>query len=41
MKSWYERLPDWRMVLAWLVLTFLGAVVYFFPVARLVDAWAD
>ena len=41
MKSWYARLPDWRMVLAWLVLTFLATVIYFFPVARLVEAFAD
>jgi hypothetical protein len=30
MKSWYAKLPDWRMLLAWLVLTFLATVIYFF-----------
>jgi hypothetical protein len=41
MKSWYAKLPEWRMVLAWLALTFLAAVAYFFPIARLVGAFAD
>jgi hypothetical protein len=35
------NLPDWRMVFAWLVLTLLATVIYFFPIARLVDAFAD
>jgi hypothetical protein len=29
------------MLLAWLVLTFLATVIYFFPAARLVEAFAD
>jgi hypothetical protein len=29
------------MLLAWLVLTFLATVIYFFPVARIVEAFAD
>jgi hypothetical protein len=41
MENWYAKLPDWRMVLAWLVLTFLATVIYFLPVARLVTAFAD
>jgi hypothetical protein len=41
MKSWYAKLPDWRMVFAWLVLTFLATVFYFFPAARLIEAFAD
>ena len=41
MKNWFARLPDWRMLLAWLVLTFLATVIYFFPVARIVEAFAD
>jgi hypothetical protein len=41
MKRWYAKLPDWRMLLAWLVLTFLATVIYFFPAARLVEAFAD
>ena len=41
MKNWFARLPDWRMLLAWLVLTFLATVIYFFPVARLVEAFAE
>jgi hypothetical protein len=41
MKSLYEKLPDWRMVLTWLVLTFVAAVAYFFPVARLVGSFID
>ncbi|MGB6540574.1 MAG: hypothetical protein WBF03_06810 [Xanthobacteraceae bacterium] len=36
----YVRPPDWRMVFAWLVLTFVATVIYFFPIARLVDAFA-
>ena len=34
------KLPDWRVVFAWLMLTFVAAVIYFFPIARLVDAFA-
>jgi hypothetical protein len=41
MKSWYENLPDWRMLLTWLVLSFVAAVAYFLPVARLVDAFIE
>jgi hypothetical protein len=41
MKNWYAKLPDWRMVFAWLVLTFVATVFYFFPAARLIDAFAD
>jgi hypothetical protein len=41
MKNRYAKLPDWRMIFAWLVLTFLATVVYFLPVARLVGAFAD
>ena len=40
MKNWYAK-ADWRMVFAWLVLTFLATVIYFLPVARLVTAFAD
>jgi hypothetical protein len=29
----YVRPPDWRMVFAWLVLTFVATVIYFFPIA--------
>jgi hypothetical protein len=36
----YAKLPDWRVVFAWLMLTFVAAVIYFFPIARLVDAFA-
>ncbi|MGB6540570.1 MAG: hypothetical protein WBF03_06790 [Xanthobacteraceae bacterium] len=41
MKKWYAKLPDWRMVLAWLMLSFVATVIYFFPVARLVGVFAD
>jgi hypothetical protein len=41
MKTWYEKLPDWQMVLTWLILTFVAAVAYFFPVARLVGSIID
>ena len=41
MKSRYEKLPNWRMVLTWLVLTFIAAVAYFLPAARLVDSFID
>jgi hypothetical protein len=41
MKRWYAKLPDWRMLLAWLVLTFIASMIYFFPAARLVEAFAD
>lgn len=41
MKSWYEKLPDWRMVVTWLILTFVAAVAYFLPAERLVDAFID
>jgi hypothetical protein len=41
MKRWYETLPDWRTALTWLVLTFLAALIYFSPVARLIDSLAD
>jgi hypothetical protein len=41
MKSWHENLPDWRMALTWLVLTFVAAVAYFLPAARLVDAFIE
>ena len=41
MKNWYAKLPDWRMVLAWLMLSFVATVIYFFPVARLIGAFAD
>ena len=34
----YAKLPDRPAVFAWLVLTFVAAVIYFFPIARLVDA---
>jgi hypothetical protein len=29
------------MVLAWLVLIFLAAVIYFYPVARLLDSFGE
>jgi hypothetical protein len=41
MKKWYEKLPHWHTALTWLVLTFLAALIYFFPVARLIDSFAD
>ena len=37
----YARLPDWRLVLGWLTLTFLAAVAYFSPLALLVDALVE
>ena len=37
----YANLPDWRLVLGWLALTFLAAVAYFVPIARLVDALVE
>jgi hypothetical protein len=37
----YAKLPDRRIVFAWLVLTSVATVIYFFPIARLVDAFAD
>jgi hypothetical protein len=39
--KWYEKLPDWRMVLTWLGLNFLAGLIYFLPVARLVEAFAE
>ena len=41
MKHRYAKLPDWRIVLAWLVLTFIAWLIYFFPAARLVEAVAE
>jgi len=41
MKRWFAKFPDWRMALAWLVLTFLASLIYFFPAARLLDAFAE
>ncbi len=38
MKNW---VPDWRVVVAWLAITFVGAVVYFLPVARLIERFAE
>jgi hypothetical protein len=40
MKNWYAK-SDWQMVFAWLVLTSLATACYFWPVARLVTAFAD
>jgi hypothetical protein len=40
-KMEYAKLPDWRLVLGWLTLTFLAAVAYFVPIARLVDALVE
>lgn len=41
MKRWYAKVPGWELALAWLALTFIAAVAYFFPVARLVEAFAE
>jgi hypothetical protein len=41
MKRWYAKLPDWRMALVWLVLTFLAWLIYFFPAAPLLNAFAE
>jgi hypothetical protein len=38
MIGWY---PGWQLVLAWLMLIFLGAVIYFYPMARLLDSFAE
>jgi hypothetical protein len=41
MNSWYGKLPGWQMGLAWLFVTALATVIYFFPMARLLNAMAD
>ena len=38
MNSWYQKLPDWQIGLAWLAVTAIGSVIYFVPIARLVEA---
>jgi hypothetical protein len=41
MRRWQAKLPDWRLALAWLVLTFVAAIIFFFPMTRLMDAFAE
>jgi hypothetical protein len=36
-----REIASWRLVLGWLTLTFLAAVAYFVPIARLVDALVE
>ena len=38
MNSRYVKLPDWQMGLTWLAVTALATVIYFVPMARLVEA---
>jgi hypothetical protein len=37
MKKW----PDWQLVVAWLAIAFAGTAVYFLPVARLIERFAE
>jgi hypothetical protein len=41
MNKWYAILPDWQIGLAWLVVTAIAAVIYFFPMAPILEAMAD
>ena len=36
--SWYGKLPDWQMGVTWLAATAIATVIYFVPMARLVQA---
>ena len=36
-----NTVPDWRVVVAWLAITFVGATVYFLPAARLIERFAE
>ncbi len=38
MKNWDVKLPNWRLLAAWLALTFVAGVAYFLPAARLIEA---
>jgi hypothetical protein len=37
MKSWFAKLTDVQILLAWLVLAFVAALIYFTPIARLIE----
>jgi hypothetical protein len=39
MGRWQAKLPDWRLALTWLVLTFVAAII--FLITRLIDAFAE
>jgi hypothetical protein len=32
---------DWRITLTWLAMIFVGIGIYFLPVARLIETFAD
>jgi hypothetical protein len=34
-------MPDWQLMLAWAAVTAIGWTIYFFPIARLLEALAD
>jgi hypothetical protein len=33
--------PDWQLMLAWMVVTAIGWMIYFWPIASLLEAFAD
>jgi hypothetical protein len=41
MNSRYVKLPDWQMGLTWLAVTAIATVIYFVPMARLVEAMTN
>jgi hypothetical protein len=41
MSSRLLKLPDWRMAAAWVAAVALGVVIYFLPIARLLDSLTE
>jgi hypothetical protein len=41
MGSWFLKLPDWRMAAVWVAAIALGIVIYFLPIARLLDSLTE
>jgi hypothetical protein len=39
--GWFLKLPDWRMAAVWVAAIALGIVIYFLPIARLLDSLTE
>ena len=40
MNSWYAKLLDWQIGVAWLAVTTVAGVIYFVPLVRLLAPFA-
>jgi len=39
--NWHGKLPDWQMGVTWLAFMVIAIVIYFVPMARLVEAMTN